>query len=326
MSHLPPWCFNPLVKGYEPVYGDFFIEDNFVLMYLKHVYTGSMFLAIPKYVFKPGVETPWVFLGEKLARLFETYSSTNVHKALASTGAAVYEPLFGVPVYETNLNRISLVCSSKAANQQVIRRPTTRLQQVYAELLHLLGCKVRPTGSLVLGSEHKGSDLDLVATDINCVFRLQELVEERVVKPYNSPMIERWAVREALSRGLDKYLLAKLYRPWARFMYKDIAVSIAFASDRLRSTPLRSIHVIENYRLKCYVVRVECCQETLGDYPARIEVENPYLSKLVVYDGIYVPALLEGGMFKVCGLPLRLDDERALAVGVAEAHTVIEPL
>jgi len=68
---------------------------------------------------------------------------------------------------------------------------------------------------------------------------------------------------------------------------------------------------------------VEPLPYRIGDFPSIIETKNGTF--LVIYDGIYVPQLVEGGRFIVRGLKGKVmfgaDEVEAIIVGVREALT-----
>ncbi|WP_338252342.1 hypothetical protein [Pyrodictium abyssi] len=122
-------------------------------------------------------------------------------------------------------------------------------------------------------------------------------------------------------------IVAKLYRSWSRFVLGKRTISLSFASASLRWSEERRIVHTSNSIVET-TVHVDPYSYSLADFPAIVETrEGIYI---LVYDGLFIPPLYEGGVFRVRGIMSKVSTSKgdidALVVGIREALTFVEPL
>ncbi len=330
---LPEWCSrleNPTV------YGDYIVslDDGILYMYLRRGTTDETHIVVPKYIFTLH-PTPWRFDTLYLRRLLDTYAPSTIGRTVAESPRASFNPLYATHIVEVNLKYGDLLhCSSLKAAETIVKRDYgTPQAHAFRELKMLLSIDVRVTGSLLLLATHERSDLDVVIDSGESVGkvieRLKELVNERA-RPLNGRELEEWAIREAAPRRVEPLLLIRTYRPWQRFVYGGVVVSVALVSDRLRATVERRVFKIGSSIVKGVLV-VEGYEDRVLDYPAVAEVRDGCCDVVVSFDGIFVPALVEGGKLAYRGVRGTLhtgsEELSAIYVGIREEPgTFIAPI
>jgi len=104
-------------------------------------------------------------------------------------------------------------------------------------------------------------------------------------------------------------------------------VTLVFASAFARWKEERRV-IIPGNKIKEMVVKVEPRNIELADFPAIVETLEG--TNLVVYDGLFIPPLYDGGQFRVRGITSKIltksGELDALIIGVREAVTFLEPL
>ena len=332
MARQPSWCQSIELRGYQPVYGDYMVDiERFtIFMYVRHSLTPSSFIVIPKYIITDK-HTLWRSWLGWLHRVLNTYSATDVALAIR-LAPTIYHPLYGAEVVEVSTARRLVHCSSMAAAkalQEGVEAPRNRIEEAYLSVTSLTRVPVRPTGSLLLRAVHEGSDLDVVVSELYWTTRfaqaIEDLIRDKVVSPLDRNELLKWARREAGARGLHPRDAAKLYRPWQRFKLGGVTVSAAFTSDEARSRPEYRLFLVGRKQARM-AVEVEEGQPGLLDYPSTAYVSRGEgVDILVVYDGIYIPALLGGGRFTVRGvqgfLVLGAERLKAVFIGIREARS-----
>ena len=329
----PPWCVDGLAA---PRAGDLLIAARgaaVVHLYLRRGHTPHTVFAVPKYVEAADAAGPWSFAGRPLRRVLDAYTARGAVRALqAAPGSVAYSPLFGADVAELHLGHGLVVCSSLLCADHLVRAaPWAPQVEAYRELLVALGARgvepscLRPTGSLLLGSTHRGSDLDVVIVGFECAARVLEVARE-VLEPARLPdraFAERVA-REARLRGVPYQHLARTLPRWIRVRVRGVEVSLSFADDVLRGSPERRVLVVGG-RVVRTKIELDALEPGLLDYPALAWLSRGSFDVLVLLDTLYVPSLLEGGCFTVRGgeavLRIGADELRALVVGAREHGT-----
>ncbi|ALL01102.1 hypothetical protein Pyrde_1054 [Pyrodictium delaneyi] len=323
------WCKDSVTRnGLTP--GDLLITDNGnVLLYVRRIH-GTDVIVVPKYTAGNG---PWsVAYFTTLKRIIKTYSPKDVDIA-ARIIDSVYSPNYGVKIPVLSLSNFrGLLCTLRPPLHDIIDELNEFTDSVWSMLSETLPGLTecgRPTGSALMGSLRSFSDIDVVyVTDrLACWKTLDEHTQNKHIQPLPPRELQEWANREASTRGLPPGLVAKLYRPWARFVLGRRIVSLVFASAFARWKEERRV-VIPGNKVKEIVVRVEPRNIELADFPAIVEtLEGIYL---VVYDGLFVPPLYDGGRFRVRGITSKILTESgefdALIIGAREAVTFLEPL
>ena len=253
---------------------------------------------------------------------------------MRKTGCHEYNPIYGVNTCNYSLTARSIVCSSvTAANIILAQSPNNILEEIYASLLAITELEpicLKPTGSLLLGSTHEGSDLDLVIDEYECVLQALEKLEN-MVTPLNLDKLIDWAIREARARRLPIEYILKLYRPWQRFVYATREVSISIASSTMRMRDEKRLFHTGRRIVKVNVF-IEPLQPSALDYPSVVQARSNSGEsyQIVVFDGIYTLSILEGGPFLVRGVEgktIRQDNDYddAIFVGVSEEITFLLP-
>ncbi|KSW12332.1 hypothetical protein CF15_06210 [Pyrodictium occultum] len=302
--------------------------DGRVLLYVRRL-NAAKILVVPKYISGPG---PWRLPRlTSLRRVIGTYSPRGV-ASLSHLTDKEHLPYYGVeaPVYDMASHR-GLVCSLRPPVENYINE-LDKISGGYWSLLAerlpgLLECG-KPTGSLLTASIREFSDIDVVYVidSSSCIKALEEHLESRVT-PLPRSQLEEWALREARARSLPASTVARLYRPWARFILGRRTISFSAASWRLRWREERRIIHVTGGPLEVKL-RLEPLSPGLADFPGIAETREGI--QLIVYDGLFLPALYEGGVFRVRGLAATITlpggDAEAVVVGVREALTFIEPL
>ena len=325
MNGQPPWCRKGF-RAQELVYGDLLLSETVLYMFLRVGLTTETAILVPKYVVSGG-HSPWkLWNGRRLARLLDTYAPASVGKAVELFTSEKH-PLFGVPVYEAPVEEITVCRSPEAAVNDTLLA-LTRVGAAFLELRAMLSdtCRPRPTGSLLTWSLHASSDLDVVVPDLSCVVDLMDAAERRLIEPLAPGEVASWALREAKARMLDAEDVKPLYRAWARFRLSGTIVSTAFTNDHARSRAYRSPLRLRSSYVTCRA-EVEPFQASLGDYPARAYARSGCIDIILLLDGLPVPALLEGGCFRVRGVEAFTDEgERVAVIGGREAPgTLVKP-
>jgi len=215
--------------------------------------------------------------------------------------------------------------SSEEALLEAARRPWCRLAEAAASLACSItrGCRgAGITGSLLLEAQHAASDIDIVIHSYTAATSL--LLEDPPGTPLQGSEVAAWAEREARSRGLPASLVERLYRPWARMHYEGYTASI---SIQVPGEPWRRTITYTGGRGRC-IARVEPMQRSVASYPSIVEEYEGCdgYNAIIVLDGLYKPALFEGGVFEVRGLHVVVDGEPALLVGDRREPGYIKPL
>ncbi|WP_317896465.1 hypothetical protein [Pyrofollis japonicus] len=340
MMRIPSWC-KPALNTTTVLPGDIVINisNGGVSAVVRRV-IGGFYLVVPKYVFGQG---PWRFLGESLERLLSSYAPGEVYRAARRSGFLSYVAQYGrdVPLISVGpCERNVIVCSGKLFADMFYRIRGLDYLEVWieavSELRDLVGSGVieclRPTGSLLMGSFMEFSDIDVVFDIASpwCYERLIELVEaaeEKRVPVGERFLSEEYVLHEASSRHIPLGVARRVLRPWTRLRLAGREASISVLDSQRRTEEERRVWIITSEVTETRV-SVEPYDARLGDFPGIVETKEGYI---VVFDGFYVPALFEGGRFRVRGLKARIvlgggDSVDAIAVGVAEASTFVEPL
>ncbi|ABM81103.1 hypothetical protein Hbut_1271 [Hyperthermus butylicus DSM 5456] len=327
---LPCWC-SPVILAGTAYPGDIvFVRYNTVYVIVRRLY-GDTYLAIPKYIRGLG---PWrTVISGQLKRIITTYSPRSIHGAAALAGAKLEK----TPQFSTNVPIVKLsdsdllLCTTRPPLSPLELLEAERIapgvwSQVYRFLNELADC-VKPTGSLLQGSFTSFSDVDLIV-DISrprCLSKLVEFMEYMQYRSRSPPTADIVVVSEASERNIPVELVRRLLRPWTKLSIEGRRVSLSIADFNARLEPLRVI-VETSKVIVDKVVDVEPYQQTLGDFPA-IAVTNDG-SYIVIYDGLFVPLVFEGGKLRVRGLKacLKKGDEclDAIVIGVREVATFID--
>jgi hypothetical protein len=242
---------------------------------------GTRYLVIPKYL--------------EGARLLETYAATQVASAARRAGLENYIPEYSITAPVVDVRETGWLCC-----QSYGPHVAQLLGTVAGTLGGLLegGC-VGLTGSLLAGHWSSAySDIDLlVDTSPACLRRsLDRFIE--ATEPLPPEDRRRWLLREARSRGVELEALQGLVTRWQRRLLGGRQVSLAPLSRRLRLQPERRLFRPQG-GWECIRFCSEGGSEALGDYPAVVHGDGG--ACVVLYDGFYIPALIEGGCFRACG-------------------------
>ena len=247
--------------------------------------TYEMYMVVPKYV----------YVGDRAARLLDTYSANEVHRAAELAHVVkIRSPLYGVDIPIVLPNRDTFTCLNSFDNNLSFLLGKAGLHHLRGLLAS--GC-IGLTGSLLAGHwSPRFSDVDiLVDVSPNCINVFNDLVE--LVSPLPQTMRDNWLRREAAKRKQGIGNMSMIATRWQRGIINGRVVSIAPVSRRLREAPETRV-----FEPSSEVGEVSICLEPyleeLGDYPAIIGDEN---GCVVVYDGFYIPRLLEGGCFRARG-------------------------
>ena len=247
--------------------------------------TYETYMAVPKYV----------YIGDRAARLLNTYSANEVHRAAELAHfVKIKSPLYGVDIPIVLLNRDTFTCLNSFDNNLSFLLGEAGLHHLRGLLAS--GC-IGLTGSLLAGHwSPRFSDVDiLVDISPNCISVFNDLVE--LVSPLPQTMRDNWLRREAAKRRQGIENMSMIATRWQRGIINGRVVSIAPVSRRLREAPEKRV-----FEPSSEVGEVSIClepyREEFGNYPAVIDGKG---GCVVIYDGFYVPRLLEGGCFRAQG-------------------------
>lgn len=275
--------------------------------------------------------------------MLSSYAPGEVYRAARRSGFLSYVAQYGrdVPLIPVGpCDRNVIVCTGKLFTDMLYRIPSIDYFKIWveavSELRDVVGPGVaeclRPTGSLLMGSFMEFSDIDVVFDIASpwCYERLIELIEaaeEKRVPVGERFFSDEYVLHEASSRHIPLGVGRRVLRPWTRLRLAGREASVSVLDSRRRSEEERRIWIVSSEVAETRV-SVEPYDAGLGDFPGIVETREGYI---VVFDGFYVPALFEGGKFRVRGLKARIvlgggDSVDAIAVGVAEAPTFVEPL
>jgi len=329
---LPSWCkINRIVDvSLRLTPGDLLVaDDGRVLLYVRRVH-GLKVITVPKYVAGNG---PWsIPYFTTLRRIIRTYSPREI-SALFSIADKEYLPYYGATAPLQDLTTFKgLVCSLTPPLYRIMAEldwfSDNEWSLLSTVLPELLMCG-KPTGSLLMASLKSFSDIDIIYVIDNSLCRkaLEEHVQYNRVRPLPHTQLAEWCYREASSRGLPIEIIAKLYRPWSRFVLGKRTISLSFASASLRWSEERRIVHTSNSIVET-TVHVDSYSYSLADFPAVVETQEGIY--ILVYDGLFIPPLYEGGVFHVRGIKSKIStskgDLEALVIGTREALTFVEPL
>ena len=332
---LPPFCRYTVGGGVFRPLDIILTGDNTLAIIVRHVAQGNL-LVIPKYKFPVGgrAQSPWRLAGIELRRLLETYSPRSVWSSVRASGIrVVWSPIFSSKIPVTSVENVRLHCGVGPGElfeyASYLAAASSSILEVLEALFPLSSC-LRLTGSLLHGSFVEGvSDVDLVVdvSDKKCMETLYDLTPELAKHSIPRETAESYIAREASRRNIDGRVVASIYRRWSRLRIGGVHVSLTIVDSVKRmEAPKFTLHTT-NETVKT-IATVEPLNYLLGDFPAIVETREGIA--LIVYDGIYIPALLEGGRFEVQGVKAEYIDgeekREAIVVGVAEKPTYMRYL
>ena len=330
---MPPWCmpifyhnltcFNEI----KVAPGDLIVSlDPQVSVYMPIACSSSgRLIAVKKY--QQGVG-PWKLFGQKLSRMFNVYSP----REIVISDEYDHEPLMHVKVPLLPRKGYWILCSARDCVNHICRLGDF---SKVCSIVSLVGLHTATgvTGSHLLGMAHERSDVDIgfygYYHAVKAFEKINELLVEGVVRPLKDEEIVEWAYREARSRGLEISHVLRLYRPWARFVSDDTVVSISFWPDSLPS--LSNLHYSFssfNRRVVECIINVDSLEPGVIGFPAKIPIvkSSCEVDELVLFDGLFRPAIWEGGTYRVRGILLKEGSENYIVVGVREELTYILPI
>jgi hypothetical protein len=309
--------------------------DDILSIVVRRV-SPSQFMVIPKYkVAGGGKAGPWRFARLNLSRLLKTYSPKSVWEAVEASGIrTVWSPSFSSVIPVASTYDIKMHCGIRPGGYVEHISYLARLSKDIVDMLDILsplGSCLRFTGSILHGSFVEGfSDVDIVidASSRLCLEKLYELIPLLSKYEISAELKKAYILREASARGIDASIIASIYRGWSRLSVGSVQASITIIDSSKRMATPRFVLKISRSSPVRRRVTVKPLAQSLGDFPALVETEEGIA--LLVYDGIYIPSLLEGGVFEVYGLQgdyINFKDHRkVLVVGVSEKTTYIKCL
>lgn len=247
---------------------------------------GSYYLLIPKY-------TP--ARSGRLDRLIGAYSAGEVIKAARSIGGITrYVANYGLDVPAADIEAgFWLCCPSIGPHVATLLSILPSLYEIEG-----LGTCIGVTGSLLAGHWRENlSDVDIVV-DIGSpqCWEASERLRE-TIRPLPVALLHEWLRREAEARKIGIDILKGLVTHWQRGIIDGYVVSIAPLSFEKRVQAERRFFFTQpQFRRKTFCIDEEPLE--IGDYPALVPARE---GCIIVYDGIFVPPLLEGGCFEAWG-------------------------
>jgi predicted nucleotidyltransferase len=328
---ISPFCrFNVREEDIRPLDAVLIGEDTLAIV-VRRLAPGEL-LVVPKYsIMWEAQQARWRLAGLGLGRLLRTYSPRSVWRSVRASGVEVsWSPIFSSKIPVATVQRVRMHCGMKpgsiANHLTYLTSYSKAIVDLYTILSPVASC-LRLTGSLLYGSFIEGvSDVDVVVdvADKRCLEKLYDHVPELEKHGLPESLAAQYIAREAAERSIELNIIASIYRRWSRLYVGGVQASITIVDSAKRMETPKFLVKPLSQPTKA-IVKVEPLEYTLADFPAVAETREGII--LVVYDGIYVPALLEGGRFEVRGLRAEYTSPRltgeALVVGVAEEPTYI---
>jgi hypothetical protein len=248
---------------------------------------GWRYLVIPKYV----------AIGGTVRRIVETYSARSVVAAGEAVGILAWEPHYAATVPLIDVSREAVLCCPSFGDHVFpeLYRALPSLRRLVGGFTHCVGL----TGSLLAGHwSPQYSDIDIIVNiDRDCLQLLRELSES--LQGLKGLKRERWLEKEAEKRNMPVSVIKLMASRWQRVVLDGHVVSLAPVSVASRMAEEERWFFPSPSRTgSLHHLCLEQWLSALGDYPAVIEAGG---SCLVLYDGFYVPRLLEGGCFEAHG-------------------------
>jgi len=331
---IPPWCTPILYHNLtcfsevKVAPGDLIVSlDPQISVYMPIACSSfGRLIAAKKYQQGGG---PWKLFDQELSRMFDTYSP----REIVVSDEYDYESLMHVKVPLLPRKGYWILCSARNCASHICK--LSGFSKV-CSIVSLVGLHtaIGVTGSHLLGMAHERSDVDIgfygYYHAVKAFEKINELLVEGIIRPLKDEEIIEWAGREARSRGLKISHVLRLYRSWARFIFNDTVVSISLWPNFLPSL-LNLCHSFSNHNrrvVEC-IVSINPLEPGVIEFPARIPIveSSCEANELVVFDGLFKPALWEGGTYRVRGVLLKEGNgENYIVVGIREELTYILPI
>ncbi len=334
-NSIPQWCKWSITGNDNIKPNDYLVLfDNTpsVHIVIRRLHSTGEFMAIPKYIGITSGESPWSFAGYALRRILSEYSATSIAAAEKEFSSSLrHSPLYGrrVPSITVSARNTLLHCSGLEAFRESLKtctfEPLCSILTVLPDIFSPWR-GVRVTGSLLLGSLHSASDIDMVIGSYLLSIKYIETVSEKsssLVEGSSRCSNDIHRYRERLrEEGFSKHLADKLART-LRFCVEERPVSVSLVSDSLRLTTERRAYSV-TLKPSTQVVRIDGYDETLLDFPGIVETGN---GLIVAFDSRYALALFLGGCYRVSGVKgtVAIGGEKleALFLGIRESRSSI---
>ncbi|MEM0288501.1 MAG: hypothetical protein QXD10_01105 [Metallosphaera sp.] len=257
---------------------------GYLFGYYKYIYTG---------------EGMW----KGYTRILKYYG---VHNLMTSPQTFLIEPCYGVEFPVIYRSRIK---SHLIPEEGLRKLLNNERKSIFTDTLFSLAGKISitrlgVTGSLLLGIEHKKSDLDLVIYGCKGA--------EDFLSEFNGFEKDLDWIRETSSNySLELGSVNTLYDVRTRGVYRGIRYSFLFVDDKPAKycedvcKPLGVVDVIGEIKGDCRALF----------YPSVAELYSKEYYQIVSWEGIYSMVLYKGGRAKIRGLELECLNGKKILIG-----------
>ena len=321
-------------------------KRGMVYQVIGSIHEPANVYAFLKYVPTKG-PTPWQGSWGGLRRIFRFYKPDVVNLSPKSCIS---------PIYRTSMPCIDVLdIYEHRRPEKAVERLLYRVGDPLEKASLLLASEIVDRGytawdrigisGSILGGFHNEahSDIDLVVYSCGLVDGLGKEVGE----PLKGKLFEKWVLRNSERLGLHPRLVAQMYDPRRRFLYKGRLVSVAYAPDRRRDYyapdggPLRPRGEYQGT-----VEAIIWVDDSLDNnhscglhyYPhlasgtveavIRGSAKPGSLARLIIFEALFVNAISKGGAFLVRGPAFHdtRDDTLSIVIGTRERTSFIYPI
>ena len=321
-------------------------KRGMVYQVIGSIHEPSNVYAFLKYVPTKG-PTPWHGSGGGLRRVFRLYRPDMVNLSPKSCLS---------PIYRTSMPCISVLDiyehrRPEKAVERLLHRVGDSLEKTslllaseIVELGYTVWNRIGMSGSILGGFHNEAySDIDLVVYGCGPLDSLGREIGE----PLKGKLFEGWVMRNSKRLGLHPSLVAQMYDPRKRFLYKGRLVSVTYVPDRERNYYAPDGGLLRPRGEYQGTVEVMIWVDndidnnhscSLHYYPhlASASVETVIrgsakpgtLARLLIFESLFANVISKGGIFLVRG-PAFYDtraDALSIVVGTRERTSFIYPI
>jgi len=226
--------------------------------------------------------------------------------------------LYHSPILDTNLHAVEIdrICNHKQPKQRLqrllqqssfdkVERDCFELCALYsAEGVDL--AKVGVTGSLLIGTQQSGSDIDIVVYDRQLFHEIRQATAKLITQAKLSALsMEDW--REAYSRRMCALTFNEYLWHERRKLNKAVINGRKFDLNFVSSDAgnnIKKYHKLGSLSVSCTVTNADHA----FDYPAEYQIDHPVITKAVSFTATYNGQALAGEKIEVSGLLEQAED------------------